>query len=349
MLSIQRRFHGILCLLIFSLAVSPLIATGQNNNKRPDRSGVLWKDPGTISQLDLFYGPGSAALEPAPPFSYLEEDKDGESPKFKVRDSRGIEWSVKLGAEAQSETVVSRMMWAMGYFAEEAYYFDRAVINGLPRLSRGREFVTGNTIQGGRFEPRRDNTKRGDTWKWLKNPHLGTRELNGLKVLMVLTANYDTSTANNRILHVKDPSSGRTEDRFVVTDVGATLGKIGGMGRKRSKNNLRDYRDNKFIKSVKNGYVEFDYHTRPSRLGYFTFVFAPRYWRSQSDKEKAMKRIPLVHAHWIGTMLSRLSNEQLRDAFRAANYDDATMEGFVSTIRSRIDQLTTLTATTARY
>lgn len=347
--SFQRRFKGTLWLLILSIAFSPLIATAQNNNKRGGGNGVLWRDPGTISQLDLFYGPGSAALEPAPPFSYLEEDKGGESPKFDVRDSRGIEWKVKLGPEAQAETVVSRMMWAMGYFAEEAYYFDRAVINGLPRLSRGREFVAGNTVRGVRFEPRREETKRGDNWRWLENPHIGTRELNGLKVLMVLTANYDTSPANNRVLHVKDPATGRTEDRYVVTDVGATLGKIGGMGRKRSKNSLRDYRENKFIKSVKNGHVEFDYHTRPSRLGYLTFVFAPRYWRSQGDKEKAMKRIPVVHAHWMGTMLSRLSNEQLRDAFRAANYDDATMEGFVSTMRSRIDQLTRLTATTARF
>jgi hypothetical protein len=332
-------------LLFTLLSVSAL----SQNVRSAGPYGVLWRDPGNISARDLRYGPGSAALAPTPPFRYTEEDKDGVSPKFKIRDANNVEWSVKLGIESQAETVVTRMMWAMGYFAEEAYYYDRAEIMGLPRLSRGRQFVENQRfVRGARFEPRRANVQRGPTWKWLKNPFVGTRELNGLKTLMVLMANYDTSTANNRILKVTDPSNGRIEDQYVVTDVGATLGRIGGMGGKRTKNNLGDYRSNGFIKSVKNGYVEFDYRTRPKNLGYFTFIFSPGYWRSQSDKEKAMKRIPVEHARWIGNMLSRLTDEQLRDAFRAANYDAATMEGFVSTIRGRIDQLNRLSVTAAQ-
>lgn len=347
MSSFQRRFYEA-CILVTLLTLLPLLISAQKVNRSSNSgNGLLWRDPGNVSRLDLYYGPGSAALAPAPPFKYLEEDKDGESPKFKVRDSKGIEWSVKMGPEAQSETVVTRLMWAMGYFAEEAYYFDRITVNGLPRLSRGRQFVSGNNVRGVRLEPRRDHVDRGDTWRWLKNPYLGSRELNGLKTLMVLMANYDTSTANNRILHVKDQGTGRVEDRYVVTDVGASLGKIGGMGRKRTKNDLRDYRENKFIKRVKDGYVEFDYHTRPSKLGYFTFVFAPGYWRGEANKEKAMKKIPIAHAQWIGSMLARLSTEQLHDAFRAANYDPTTADGFISTIRGRIDQLNRLSLTAA--
>lgn len=349
MSSFQRRCYEA-CILVILLTLLPLLASGQNTKRvsNSKKTGVLWRDPGNISRLDLFYGPGSPSLAPVPPFKYLEEDKDGESPKFKIRDAKGVEWSVKMGPEAQSETVVSRLMWAMGYFAEEAYYFDRVSVNGLPKLSRGRDYVSGNIVKGVRFEPRREHIDRGDTWKWLENPHVGTRELSGLKTIMVLMANYDTSTVNNRILHVKDAAADRTENRYVVTDVGATLGKIGGMGRKRSKNNLRDYRNNKFIKKVENGYVEFDYNTTPSKLGYFTFVFAPRYWRSQANKEKAMKRVPIAHAQWIGSMLSRLSNEQLHAAFRAANYDPTTADGFISTIKGRIDQLNSLSLTAAR-
>jgi hypothetical protein len=39
-----------------------------------------------------------------------------------------------------------------------------------------------------------------------------------------------------------------------------------------------------------------------------------------------------------------LSDEQLRDAFRAANYDQQTMDGFVSVLRDRINQLNKLNA-----
>ncbi len=335
-----------ICISVFLSLLFSVSLTAQTN-RSVSSNAILWRDPGNISKRDLRYGAGSAALAPKPPFTYMKEEKGGVSPKVRVTDGKGVEWVVKLGIESQSETVANRLVWAMGYFAEEAYYMDRVEIKGLPRLSRGREFVeNGRFLRGARFEPRRESVDRGDEWKWLKNPFVGTRELDGLKTLMVLLANYDTSPQNNRILEVTDPATGRIENRYVVTDIGATLGKVGGMGGKRTKNNLKDYRENKFIKRVKNGYVEFDYRTRPKGLGYFTYIFSPGYWRSQADKEKAMKRIPVENAKWMGSMLARLSDEQLRDAFRAANYDRATMDGYVSTIRSHINELNRLPAVT---
>ena len=56
-------------------------------------------------------------------------------------------------------------------------------------------------------------------------------------------------------------------------------------------------------------------------------------------KEKAMRGIPVAHARWIGSLLSQLTDEQLRDAFRAANYNDETREGYVQALRERINQL----------
>jgi hypothetical protein len=101
-----------------------------------------------------------------PPFTFIDEDKSGESPKINVRDARGARWVVKLGEEAQAETVSTLLVWAVGYFAEEAYYFDRVRIGRLPRLSRGQEFVIRRgTVHGARFEPRRRNLQRGSiTW-----------------------------------------------------------------------------------------------------------------------------------------------------------------------------------------
>ena len=136
---------------------------------------------------------------------------------------------MKLGVEAQAETVSSRIVWGVGYFTEEAYFFDRARIRNLSKLSRGMDYVGGRgTIYGARFEPRRPNVKRGGTWDWDKNPFQGTRELDGLKVLMVLLNNYDARALNNRVLYVDGLPDG-SEAQHVVTDLGATLGRAGGL------------------------------------------------------------------------------------------------------------------------
>jgi hypothetical protein len=94
--------------------------------------------------------------------------------------------------------------------------------------------------------------------------------------------------------------------------------------------------------SVDGGMVEFDYSTKPQGAGKFASFFNPGYGKSQANKEKAMRRIPLPNARWIGEMLSQLSEDQLDDAFRAAGYDDATRKGFVKVLRERIKALKSL-------
>ncbi|HEX5886915.1 MAG TPA: hypothetical protein VFY67_20410 [Pyrinomonadaceae bacterium] len=320
-------------------------AVAQKPAKQKDTAGtpVLWRDPGVISARDLRYGPGSAELAPVPPFTFVSEDKSGSSPKFSVKDSKGVEWKVKLGEEAQAETVVVRLLWAMGYFSEEAYYFDRVQVTALPRLSRGREFIEGDFVRGARFEPRREGVKRGAEWDWEVNPFAGSRELDGLKVLMVLLNNYDVRVSNNRILHVTDEKSGRAEAQYFVTDLGATLGNVGGLGGKRTKNNLEDFASSQFIQGTHaDGTVKFAYSTRPKNLGIFAAVFRPSYHARQVKKEKVMQSARIEHARWIGTQLSQLSDEQLRDAFDAAGYSKDTREAYIKVLRDRINQLTRL-------
>jgi hypothetical protein len=337
----MRRVIILSLVLISSFSSSAL---AQNKKKvMPTGTPVLWRDPGNISSRDLRYGPGSPELAPLAPFTFVKEETTQSSPKFRVKDARGVSWTVKLGVEAQAETVATRLVWAMGYFADESYYLDRVEVKNLPRLSRGQEFVEGGgVVRGARFEPKRAGEVRGEIWDWLKNPFVGTREFDGLKVLMVLLANYDTRLENNRIIYQKNPVSGQMEARYVVTDIGATLGHVGGLGGMRVKNNLDHFMMTKFIIGVQNGLVEFDYSTTPKGAGKFASVFSPGYGKSQANKEKAMRRIPVENARWIGSMLSRLSDEQLRDAFRAAGYDNATMEGFIKTLRERINRLSQL-------
>ncbi len=342
-MQIPKNLIQILLLLVLSLSFAPF-SYGQQGDRADHAIGteVIWRDPGNIMSRDLRYGPGGPHLAPAAPFKFIEEDKDGESPKFKVKDAQGVEWVVKLGTEAQSETVATRLVWGVGYFAEEAYFFERVRINRLPKLSRGMDYVgQRGLVRGARFEPRRQSVKRGDTWDWNKNPFQGTRELDGLKVLMILLNNYDARAENNRVFHLHDPRYG-SEAQHVVTDLGATLGRSGGLGGKRSKNNLKDFLSTRFVTGVeKDGSVEFDYDTRPTKLGMFTVLYPP-YYRGEVKKEKSMRGIPVENARWIGSLLSQLTDDQLRDAFRAARYNPSTMEGYVRALRQRINQLTRL-------
>lgn len=346
MATISKLSKSIFVLLVFLAGFLSIAAAQEAKPKKkkqpPTGKPILWRDPGNISARDMRYGAGAADGVPVAPFTFVREDTTGASPKFRVKDANGVNWTVKYGIEAQSETVATRLVWAMGYFAEEAYYFERAEIKNLPRLSRGQEFVSGSVVRGVRFEPRRKGATRGAIWDWLKNPFVGTRELDGLKVLMVLLANYDTRLENNHVLYMKNPATGEMEARYVVTDLGATLGKVGGLGGKRIKNSLPEFQSSKFIVSVEGGIVEFDYSTTPKGAGKFAGFFNRGYAKSQANKEKAMRRIPVENARWIGQMLSRLSDEQLHEAFRAAGYDDSTRQGFVRSLRERINALAAL-------
>ncbi|MGI8836832.1 MAG: hypothetical protein ACR2H4_09365 [Pyrinomonadaceae bacterium] len=50
-------------------------------------------------------------------------------------------------------------------------------------------------------------------------------------------------------------------------------------------------------------------------------------------------------AKWIATWLGRLSDEQIKDAFRAANYKPEEVEALAGEVRDRINALTKLSAT----
>jgi hypothetical protein len=337
--SLTKVSPGVVSLLALFLILSSPSPAQKKNEETKFRGAmpVLWRDPGDVTARDLRYGPGSRALAPVAPFRFVEENKSGESPKFEVKDARNVKWVVKLGKEAQSETVSTRLVWSVGYFAEEAYYYDRVRIRNLPKLSRGREFVEANSIvRGARFEPRRSNVNRGPTWDWDKNPFANSKELDGLKVIMILLNNFDARSANNDIHYIRNGS--RYESRYLVSDLGATLGRAGGLGGTRTKNNLADFLSTRFVLGVEDGAVKFDYDTRPSNLGMLTVVYLP-YYLGEVNKEKSMRGIPVEHARWVGSLLSRLTDEQLRDSFAAARYRPAIRESYVRSLRERINQL----------
>jgi hypothetical protein len=134
--------HTKIVTLFFLAMLPPLSLAG--GVKKKDRAAkpeeeitrgvltLLWRQPKDFASRDLFYGPGGKKDEPHGPFTFVKEDLDGSNPKFTVRDPEGAKWKVKLGAEAEPETVASRLVWSVGYFANEDYFLPELRVKNMP-------------------------------------------------------------------------------------------------------------------------------------------------------------------------------------------------------------------------
>jgi hypothetical protein len=225
------------------------------------------------------------------------------------------------------------LVWAAGYFADEDYYLPEIRVEKLPKLDRGRQYVSkGGVVHGVRLERKLKGQKKDGNWSWSKNPFVGTKELDGLKIMMALMNNWDLKEINNDIYEEQGGPS-----RYVVSDLGATFGRTGNP-LVRSKSNLRDYRHSKFIQKVKSEQVDFYMSSRPFSL---TAVDVPNHV-TRTKMQGVVKNIPRTHAEWLGRVLGQLSAEQIRDCFRAAGYTPEEVEGYTKVVRGRIADLNRL-------
>ena len=301
----------------------------------PIAGNLLWRNPANLGSRDLFYGPGGRKDLPKGPFTFVKEDLNGTNPKFDVKDSSGTEWKVKLGEEVQPETVASRLVWAVGYFTDEDYFVPEIYVKDLPaHLHRGQKDIGPNgAIQNVRLKRHIGGEKKIGDWRWNEDPFTGTRELNGLRVMMALINNWDLKDVNNTIYQ-----SGN-ERIYVVSDLGACFGSSGrGLTRADSKGNLKACEESHFIHDIKAGVVDFNVPGSPNLVH---VVELPEYVK-RMEMRSIGKNIPVDDARWVGHILSRLSDRQIRSAFTAAGYGPEETRTFATVVESRIAQLNQL-------
>ena len=292
-------------------------------------TSVLWRDRGHVAALNLLDGPGGEARAPGTNFKFIEESKTGTAPKFDVEDENGVKWKVKLGPEVRSETAATRLVWAAGYFTDDDYYRPQIRVQGMTRLSRGNQYVSaGGLVRGVRLERQGGGKKLGD-WSWYETRVDGTREFNGLKVMMALINNWDLKEVNNAVYE-----EGGAGQRYVVTDLGASFGRTG-YPLVRSKGVMMDYVQTSFVKKVTPDRVDFVMHSRPFFLTIFHF---PNYLL-RSRMESIPKHIPIADARWLGNLLGQYSSAQIGDCFRAGGFSPAEVEGYTRVVMQRIDVL----------
>lgn len=320
---------AIACLLTFNSQ-----ALSQGKKKKKDRepgpsvalkAPVIWRDPGRVETLDFFNGPGGAKNQPTGPFTFVEEDKGGTNPKIKIRDGSGRHWGVKWGSEVRSETFASRLAWAVGYGSEPNYFVSSGKINGVKGLSRAKKYVSSDgSFTDARFELKEEGILKQtdkESWRWSGNPFAGTRELNGLKIMVMLTSNWDPKDQSDSQSNTAIYTYSRTGDViYVMSDWGATMGKWGGFT-SREKWDCDGYtsQTSKFITGVEGRNVRFGYegkHTDDIREG-----------------------IRVSDVQWLMGYLGRITDAQLRDGLRAAGATAEETSCLARAVRDRIDQL----------
>jgi hypothetical protein len=266
----------------------------------------LWIDPGPEPR-DLFWGVGGERYAPPRDVVYKLKAKDdtGFSVSYDVVSPDGTEWSAKIGPEAQTEVVVSRLLWALGYHQPPIYYLPSWKVDvgeKEPRIE-----------SEARFRPKLENLNRLDEyWRWADNPYSGTRPFKGLLVALLMLNSTDLKDDNNSIYELKEPFDGASR-WYVVRDVGAALGDTGKLFPHR--NWLAGFEKHGFISSIGDGKIEFDYKGRHQEL---------------------LSMIEPSDVQWAATQMQRLTDQQWRDAFRAGNYADPVAERYIRRIHQKI-------------
>jgi hypothetical protein len=98
-----------------------------------------------------------------------------------------------------------------------------------------------------------------------------------------------------------------------VRDLGAALGETGKWYPRR--NWLEGFERESFITKVEGSTIEFDFDGRHGQL---------------------LSMIGPDDLRWAADQMQRLTDAQLRDAFRAANYAQATADRYIARIREKI-------------
>ena len=283
----------------------------------------LWQEPADIETRDLFHGPGGPELiPPAETFTFVERKTTGTNPGYDVRDAQGRLWSVKLGLEAQSEVAASRVLWALGFHQPPTYFVERWRMSGDEAGEQ----------PGSRFRPELPGHTVVGEWSWYDNPFAGSGPFAALVVVNMLLNNWDLKTPNNKIYDVTD-AAGRGERRYVVRDLGGSLGTsrqpaaLSWMPFMRvaqgSRNDLEGFQQQGFVKAIDGDKVVFDYRGLDGGL---------------------VETVTVADLRWTCELLSRLTERQWQDAFRAAGYSPEQVNGYTTKVREKIAQARELAA-----
>jgi hypothetical protein len=274
----------------------------------------LWNEPRDLERRSLLWGAAPERQAPSKDAEYtvVKLDSTGYSNGYDVVGPDGREWDIKVGKEAQTEVVMSRILWALGYHQPASYY------------------LTGWKLQGiyedegapARFRLESDHGNEGE-WAWLENPFDNSRPFRGLIAINLLLSNWDYKTSNNRIYRIDTPAG--PVRRYVVQDLGAAFGKprlarsnrVLALlpGKAGTRNDVDDFEATELIRDIRGSEVTLDY---------------------RGPRGEILETMNVADVRWACELMNRLDDSQLDEAFKAAEYEPALRARFVAKIRAKI-------------
>jgi hypothetical protein len=287
---------------------------------------VLWREPPPVTVSDWTWGPGGQGMSPRPPFQFVKEKLTGTNPKVEVRDAARNLWTVKFGAEVHADTFASRLLNALGYAAQPTFFVPSGSIDGVHGLKRANHFISKDgSFQSARFKLKEHHAKADDdnkSWSWVENPFVGTSELGGLKILIMLASNWDTKDArdgdgsNNEIVQ----PAANSPSWYAVTDWGASFGKSGGFF-KRARWDWNGYR------------AQTSSFVRLSPKGTLDWGFKGKHGGDITAG------VSVEDMRWLLPYLSRITDEDLEAGMAASGASAPVAREYTRLIRARILQL----------
>jgi hypothetical protein len=290
---------------------SKVLSPGQN---------LLWIDPGNVASYDFTYGIGGSESQPQPPFEFVNEDFSGTSKKINVTDAQGTKWNLKWGHEPRPSVFCTRLLWALGYLVETEYFVPQGRVNDVHGLKRaGVKVSKDGSFIDARFQLRSDSRKylEGQHWTWTKNPFVGTPQLQGLKIMLLLVSNWDTKEPNLSIF--EDNSTGVHRYLYMDDDWGASLGKWGNRFTW-SKWDCKGFSEQtrNFVKRDVNGSLQ---------------------WGFVGKNQEEVTSVNVQDVQWLLQYLGRVTDEQIRTGLATSGATPKEVECFSRSLRDRIEQL----------
>lgn len=312
----HRRVSIVVVAIVMAFNVAACVARAKRPSAQPAaavRGAILWQQPTDLAARDLYNGPWGSRRAPDPKATYtlVERKHSGVNLGMTVVDPQGREWSVKqpypsgLDDEGPAEVALSRVLSAVGYQQPPVYY--------LPTFALKDDWGV-HRVAGGRFRLKEESLKDAGSWKWEENPFVGSKPYQGLLVLLMMFNSTDLKNSNNTLYERRDGD--RVERWYVVRDIGSALGDTNGLSAR--KNHADTFERHPFILGVSGGHVEFKSH------GWY--------------RKLVEERITPDDVVWASNLLSRLSDQQWRDAFRAGGYDPQVADRFIRKLREKVRQ-----------
>jgi hypothetical protein len=238
---------------------------------------------------------------------------------------------VKWGYEARPESFAVRLAHACGYFAEVTHFVERGRIDGATGLTRAKNCIgEDGTFSEARFE-REDRSVRmlfdEHSWSWDDNPFVGTPQLSGLKIVVMLLSNWDTKDrrdvargSNTAIFEHRTSRHGR-EARYLITDWGGAMGRWGSNVVSRGRWDVEGFeaQTERFVTGVKDGFVCFSY------VGQRT--------------AEITRNITVEDAAWFHAFARRLTEPGLRGGLLACGATEEEATRFARALLDRIRQV----------